>query len=227
MWGVGRKRAALAVGLFASASNAGTDVVLTGRNVIAQGPVADEGGVAAAGTTLTVDLDYSNFSNLPFGAFTGPGTITGTGVGSFNNQADDPQLGPDFDELPGSPTIDAGDGTLPDLGSLDLGLGPRSEGAGVDIGADEADGMPPDTMITKKPPKRTRKRTATLKFSSTEPDDATFQCKIDKKAFKPCNSGAVKYKHLSRKRHSFQVRALDAFGNVDPNPAKYGWKVRK
>ena len=41
---------------------------------------------------------------------------------------------------PGSPCIDAGDGSLVVAGSLDVDGQPRVQGAGVDIGADESDG---------------------------------------------------------------------------------------
>jgi hypothetical protein len=60
--------------------------------------------------------------------------------------------------------------------------------------------------------------TAKFKFTSNEPG-STFQCKLDKRKFKPCSS-PKKYKHLSSGKHKFKVRAVDAAGNADTTPAK-------
>jgi CSLREA domain-containing protein len=83
----------------------------------------------------------------------------------------------------------------------------------------------PDTKILKGPPKRTHKRTVKFKFASTEAG-STFQCKLDKKPFKPCASPR-KYKKLKPGKHVFMVRAIDKAGNVDPTPAKRKFTVLK
>ncbi|HWN73256.1 MAG TPA: NosD domain-containing protein [Solirubrobacterales bacterium] len=80
------------------------------------------------------------------------------------------------------------------------------------------DKIPPDTRIVKGPPKKTHKTTATFKFKATE-GSATFQCKLDRKPFKPCRSPKT-YKKLKPGKHVFKVRAIDKAGNVDPTPAK-------
>ncbi|TMK56186.1 MAG: CSLREA domain-containing protein [Actinobacteria bacterium] len=80
-----------------------------------------------------------------------------------------------------------------------------------------------NTKILKGPPKKTKKRTAKFKFSSTEAG-STFQCKLDRKPFKPCAS-PKKYKRLKPGKHVFKVRAIDKGGNVDPTPAKRSFKV--
>jgi DNA-binding beta-propeller fold protein YncE len=96
---------------------------------------------------------------------------------------------------------------------------------GRDTGAvPSADTDPPETTITKKPKKKTKKRKARFKFASDEPG-STFQCKLDKKDFKPCDP-AEKFK-VKRRKHKLRVRAVDAAGNVDPTPAKHKWKVKK
>jgi hypothetical protein len=87
--------------------------------------------------------------------------------------------------------------------------------------AQEATGV--ETEISKGPKKKTSKRTAKFKFDSPLPD-ATFECKLDSKKFKPCES-PVKYKGLKPGKHKFQVRAIDASGNPDPSPDKYKWKI--
>jgi len=86
-----------------------------------------------------------------------------------------------------------------------------------------ADTDPPQTTITKHPRKRSTKRKAKLRFSSDEPN-STFECRFDRRAFKPCASPR-KYKHLEFERHRFAVRAADAAGNVDPSPAKARFRV--
>lgn len=64
-----------------------------------------------------------------------------------------------------------------------------------------------------------------FKFSSTEAGSA-FQCKLDRKPFKPCAS-PKKYKKLKPGKHVFKVRAIDEAGNADPTPAKRSFKVLK
>lgn len=70
----------------------------------------------------------------------------------------------------------------------------------------------------------TRKRKATFAFSSNEPG-GTFECKVDKAKFKPCES-PLKLKKLKREKHHFQVRAVDANGNKS-FPEHYSWVVKK
>jgi hypothetical protein len=81
---------------------------------------------------------------------------------------------------------------------------------------------PPETTITKGPKKKTEKDKAKLKFKSDEP--GSFECKLDKRRFKPCDS-PKKYKGLDLGKHKFKVRATDEGGNTDPTPAKRKWTV--
>jgi 6-phosphogluconolactonase (cycloisomerase 2 family) len=81
---------------------------------------------------------------------------------------------------------------------------------------------PPNTRITKKPKKETTKRKAKFRFKSNEPG-STFECKLDRRKFKPCDSPFKK--KVKIKRHKFKVRAIDSAGNVDPTPAKRKWTV--
>lgn len=89
--------------------------------------------------------------------------------------------------------------------------------------APPADTTAPETTITKKPKKRISKRTAKVRFESSEPD-ASFECKLDRKAFEPCDSPR-KLKRLKPRRHKFSVRAIDLAANVDPTPAKARFRV--
>lgn len=85
------------------------------------------------------------------------------------------------------------------------------------------DTSPPETTITKGAPNKTDKTKVKFKFTSSEPDSA-FECKLDKKPFKPCASPR-KVKRLDEGKHKFKVRAIDEAGNVDPSPAKDKFKV--
>jgi Tol biopolymer transport system component len=91
--------------------------------------------------------------------------------------------------------------------------------------ADPADVEPPQTEITKAPKNRTSKRKARYRFESSQPG-SRFECKLDRKAFKPCDSPR-RYKRLQARRHRFKVRAVDAAGNADPTPAKDRFRVLK
>ena len=85
-------------------------------------------------------------------------------------------------------------------------------------------GGAPDTQITKSPKDVIRKDTAKYEFEADPPAGATFECKLDKKAFKACTSPR-RYKNLSNGKHKFQVRA-SAGGETDPTPAKHTFKVK-
>ena len=90
-------------------------------------------------------------------------------------------------------------------------------------GGPSADTKAPETTIGKHPRKRTRKRLARFKFSADEP--SSFECSLDGRTFKACESPLKR--RVSRRRHTFAVRATDAAGNADQDPASFSWKVRK
>jgi hypothetical protein len=84
----------------------------------------------------------------------------------------------------------------------------------------------PQTKITKGPGKKLKTTKArikvTFKFGSDEAG-SSFDCKLDKKPFKPCSS-PLKYK-VKPGKHTFSVRATDDAGNADATPAKKKFKV--
>ena len=80
----------------------------------------------------------------------------------------------------------------------------------------------PQTKITKGPKAKTHATTAKFKFTSSE-KGSTFECKLDKKKFKPCKSPKT-YKKLKPGKHVFKVRAVKA-GVADPTPAKRKFKI--
>lgn len=100
---------------------------------------------------------------------------------------------------------------------------PKTGGGGGGGGGSSSDGTPPQTKITKGPKAKTHATTVKFKFSSSEAG-STFECKLDKRPFKPCRS-PKKYKKLKPGKHVFKVWAIDKAGNVDPTPAKKKFKV--
>ena len=86
-----------------------------------------------------------------------------------------------------------------------------------------ADTTPPDTTIDAAPPASTESRSATFTFSSSE-TGSSFQCKLDSGSWADCDSPQF-YSGLSVADHTLLVRATDAAGNVDPNPAVRNWTV--
>jgi large repetitive protein len=85
------------------------------------------------------------------------------------------------------------------------------------------DKTPPQTFINSGPGARTTDTTPRFTFSSSE-KNSRFVCKRDGKGFSPCDSPKT-LKPLSRGRHGFYVRAIDAFANKDATAAAYVFKV--
>jgi CSLREA domain-containing protein len=82
----------------------------------------------------------------------------------------------------------------------------------------------PDTQIDSGPPTPSASSTATFTFSGFDAGGSvtTFNCSLDAAAFAACTSPQT-YSGLTNGSHTFQVRAVDAAGNVDPTPATYTW----
>jgi DNA-binding transcriptional regulator YdaS (Cro superfamily) len=83
----------------------------------------------------------------------------------------------------------------------------------------------PDTLITAGPAEGSSTNTLPVSFSFVASPSAgdTFECKIDLVAFAACSSPKA-YSTLTLGAHTFQVRASDAAGNVDPTPAARNWE---
>lgn len=80
------------------------------------------------------------------------------------------------------------------------------------------DSTAPSTTIDSGPIDGSRTKTIdpTFAFSSSEPDEATFECKVDDGEWAACDSGEFTADDLSDGEHTFKVRAIDKAGNVDP-----------
>jgi hypothetical protein len=85
------------------------------------------------------------------------------------------------------------------------------------------DTTPPNTTLTGNPPSSTNTGAATFSFTANEAA-STFECRLDGGPFAPCTSPQA-YSALATGSHTFQVRATDISGNVDPTPASYTWSV--
>lgn len=96
-----------------------------------------------------------------------------------------------------------------------------------------AEAGPPDTHIDDAPPPATSVTTA--RFTFTGIDDVTpaaglrFECRlvgggVDDPLFAPCGS-PQSYPDLAAGRYTFEVRAIDGAGKVDPTPAAHTWTI--
>ncbi len=78
----------------------------------------------------------------------------------------------------------------------------------------------PDTSLTKTPPKKTKSKMVKFKFEADEP--GTFMCQLDQKPAFACDSPEAVGVKVGR--HKFRVTATDVATNVEPEPAKYGFR---
>ncbi|HEX2128902.1 MAG TPA: hypothetical protein VHF58_06760 [Solirubrobacterales bacterium] len=86
--------------------------------------------------------------------------------------------------------------------------------------APRADTDPPETTA-KGPKAKIAKARARITFSADEAG-ARFECKLDRRAYKPCTSPLRKKVKVGK--HKLRVRATDAAGNTDPTPAVVRWR---
>ena len=91
----------------------------------------------------------------------------------------------------------------------------------VSASATGSDLTPPETTISAGPSATEPNGQATFEFTSSEPS-STFQCSLDAAAYTACTSPKA-YSGLAKGSHTFNVRAVDVSGNVDPTPATRTW----
>lgn len=138
---------------------------------------------------------------------------------SFGSAVDQRGL-PRPSDFPAIGNAEGGDGS--DIGAFELQVPAPSP---VLVTAVPADTQAPNTRIVKGPPRVTFKRVARFWFNATEPQ-SSFQCKLDGRRWRGCRS-PHKRKVGAGAKHVFKVRAIDRFGNVDPSPARFGWRVKR
>ena len=94
-----------------------------------------------------------------------------------------------------------------------------------------ADKTPPQTSIDNGPVAQTDKNEGKDPLLGERAGDLRVQAQgqaasiTDLRSFTDCGAAKVKYKNLDPGKKKFQVRAIDAAGNVDPSPAKLKWKI--
>jgi hypothetical protein len=84
------------------------------------------------------------------------------------------------------------------------------------------DTAPPDTSVDSGLSNPTNATGASLSFSSEA--GATFECRLDGGSYGACTS-PKSYSGLADGSHTFDVRATDLAGNLDPSAASFSWTV--
>jgi predicted outer membrane repeat protein len=127
-----------------------------------------------------------------------------------------------------APNAAAVGGNCADIGAFELQLG----GGGAGPACEPTDANAPETTITKGPKNKQKlkgnkkRKKATFEFTATDARAvAGFECSLDGSPFAPCTS--PRKEKVKKGKHEFEVRAVDAAGNVDPTPATDDWKVKK
>ncbi|MGH9192454.1 MAG: right-handed parallel beta-helix repeat-containing protein [Acidimicrobiales bacterium] len=91
-----------------------------------------------------------------------------------------------------------------------------------------SDPVPPTTAISAAPVDPTVMTSATFRFTGSDnASTITFECRLDstnEADFAPCTS-PHSYSGLALGEHTFEVRAVDFSGNVDPTPASHTWTI--
>jgi hypothetical protein len=82
---------------------------------------------------------------------------------------------------------------------------------------------PPVASVTTGPPATTTSTTAAFAFRSSE-TNSRFQCRLDGGGISTCGTTRT-LTGLAEGRHTFNVRAIDLVGNVQPTPTTYTWQV--
>jgi hypothetical protein len=85
------------------------------------------------------------------------------------------------------------------------------------------DRQAPETFVESSLKNLTNETMAAFGFSSNE-QYTSFECSLDGGPFEACKA-PKRYDRLSDGQHVFKVRATDAAGNADPNPARRRWAV--
>ncbi|WP_224241592.1 LamG-like jellyroll fold domain-containing protein [Hyalangium gracile] len=83
------------------------------------------------------------------------------------------------------------------------------------------DKTPPETSFASTPELETRQRVPSFMFSSNEPR-STFECSLDQAPFTECPGV---FPAMADGDHQLVVRARDEASNVDPDAARYSWRV--
>jgi hypothetical protein len=80
-----------------------------------------------------------------------------------------------------------------------------------------------EATITEHPSDPSNSESAGFSFTSNRAG-ATFQCQLDSGSYSACSS-PLAYSGLTEGGHTFSVKAVDAAGNEESEPAQYAWTV--
>ena len=84
----------------------------------------------------------------------------------------------------------------------------------------------PNTVITKKPTKKTSHHAKSKVYFTASPPAQSFMCQLDHGPVVGCTSPAV-FKCLEPGKHKFRVFALNSSTSLDTTPAVAKWRVRE
>src|SRR3954468_12515449 len=93
----------------------------------------------------------------------------------------------------------------------------------VTLPAFSVDATPPDTSLSGGPIASTAATSASFGLASNEVG-SSFECRLDGGAWGACTS-PKSYSGLASGSHTFDARAIDQAGNVDPSPASRAWTI--
>lgn len=129
----------------------------------------------------------------------------------------------------GAWTICASTTTFPGLGDGQHTLTVHATDPAGNTGPDASytwtiDTLRPQTQLTAGPPTSAPVNSSDATFSFASPDGVGFDCRLDGAAWEPCATPKT-YSGLPNGAHRFDVRAVDAAGNVDGTPATRAWTV--
>jgi hemolysin type calcium-binding protein len=209
------------------------------HNAASVGANIDNSGTLPVNNSIVSDpVIGANCSGLPTSQGFNISDDSSCSFGMTTDQVADPMLAPNlaanggptntYALLPGSPAVDKGQSsvgeTVDQRGEQrphDFSNVPNGSGDGTDVGAFEAQAS--NTTIDSGPPGTTHDPTPRFSFHATEAG-ATLECRVDAESFAACTS-PLTLPHLDDGSHTFQVRSVDAGGNVDPSPASRTFKV--
>src|SRR5947208_1501855 len=93
----------------------------------------------------------------------------------------------------------------------------------VTVPAFSVDATSPDTTLSGGPIAPTAATSASFGLASNEAS-SSFECRLDGGAWGACTS-PKSYSGLASGSHTFDARAIDQAGNVDPSPASRTWSI--
>jgi hypothetical protein len=187
---------------------------------------------APAGTTKTVKIDKTAPST---DVDSGPALVTTSASATFKYHGSDSLSGVAKFEC----RLDGGAfSACPATGKTYSGLAEGAHSFDVrafDVAGNQ-DGTPatmawtidtsaPETSVMSSPDAVTSATSATITYRDDGSAGAGYECRLDDAVFQTCPAAGVSYTNLAAGGHRFEVRAVDAVGNVDSSPAVATWTI--